>query len=180
MDWAVKMDKPFFVGKRSLQILAEAAQAQLAGFMLAGGPCRQVPLECHLVIDGGDIAGRVTSISWSPHVGRYIGLAFVRPAMAEPGTPSIRLTDGSWCRPETSVRRRSTTPGPTPEGGRMNAPPDQPGVRQADSLAARTSCLEQMQVTIADGRRGRLPSASVISPSRPVPAVKGPGRRPAE
>jgi sarcosine oxidase subunit alpha len=103
MDWAVKMDKPFFVGKRSLQILQKLPlKRRLAGFMLAENHAGQVPLECHLIIDGGEIVGRVTSISWSPHVGRYIGLAFVPPAMAEPGTPiSIRVTDGSMVAAET-------------------------------------------------------------------------------
>ena len=44
----------------------------------------------------GDIIGRVTSISWSPNVGRHIGLAFVPPEMTTPGTAlSIRVTDGS-------------------------------------------------------------------------------------
>lgn len=103
MNWAVKLDKPFFIGKRSLQIVQKMPlKRRLAGFMLAENHAGQVPLECHLIIDGGEIVGRVTSVSWSPHVGRYIGLAFVPPAMAEPGTPfSIRVTDGSLVAAET-------------------------------------------------------------------------------
>ncbi|HEY9194456.1 MAG TPA: glycine cleavage T C-terminal barrel domain-containing protein, partial [Methyloversatilis sp.] len=43
----------------------------------------------------------VTSIAWSPHVGRHIGLAFVLPSMTEPGTPiSIRVTDGAMVQAE--------------------------------------------------------------------------------
>jgi sarcosine oxidase, subunit alpha len=43
----------------------------------------------------------VTSISWSPHVGRYIGLAFLQPSLTEPGTPfSIRIGDGSMVAAE--------------------------------------------------------------------------------
>jgi len=34
---------------------------------------RVLPQECHLVIDRGEIAGRVTSIAFSPTLRRYIG-----------------------------------------------------------------------------------------------------------
>ena len=97
MEWAVKLDKPSFVGKRSLQILKKRPLKQKqVGFRLSEQHAGAAPLECHLVIEGGDIAGRVTSISWSPNVGRYIGLAFVRPDMTEPGRRfQIRLSDGS-------------------------------------------------------------------------------------
>lgn len=97
MDWAVKLDKPYFVGQRSLAIVKRKPLRQkLVGFRLAEGYAGQVPLECHLVVENGDLAGRVTSISWSPNVGRHIGLAFVRADMKEPGRRfQIRLTDGS-------------------------------------------------------------------------------------
>ena len=43
----------------------------------------------------GDIAGRVTSIARSPTLDCYIGLAYVSPKYATPGsTIHIRLTDG--------------------------------------------------------------------------------------
>ena len=38
------------------------------------------------MIDGDEMAGRVTSIARRSTVGRPIGLAFVRPDLAEPGT----------------------------------------------------------------------------------------------
>ena len=38
-----------------------------------------MPKECHLVIENGEIAGRVTSCVRSAAVGRVIGLAYVRP-----------------------------------------------------------------------------------------------------
>ncbi|WP_374339447.1 glycine cleavage T C-terminal barrel domain-containing protein [Methyloversatilis sp.] len=102
MDWAVKLDKPFFIGKRSLQIVKKMPlKRKLTGFRLAENHSGEVPKECHLVIHDGDIVGRVTSIAWSPHVGRYIGLAFLPPEMTEPGTPfSIRITDGSMVAAE--------------------------------------------------------------------------------
>lgn len=100
LEWALKMDKPFFVGKRSLQVIHHhPRKQQLVGFVLAAGFTGTAPQECHLVIEQGEIAGRVTSIAWSPTLGHYIGLAFVRPAMAANGTAiAIRLSDGSTVR----------------------------------------------------------------------------------
>lgn len=97
LEWALKMDKPFFVGKRSLQVIArQPRKQQLVGFTLGSGFTGTAPQECHLVIEGGEIAGRVTSIAWSPTLGHHIGLAFVRPDLAQAGTAiSIRLSDGS-------------------------------------------------------------------------------------
>ena len=69
---------------------------KLVGFRLPQKFVGDVPLECNLVIEKGDIAGRVTSIAWSAIVGRHIGLAFVRPDMAEVGRDfTIKLTNAS-------------------------------------------------------------------------------------
>jgi len=97
LEWAVKMDKPFFIGQRSLQIVAQRqVQQKLVGFMLNVDFCGHPPQECHLVIDRDEIAGRVTSIAFSPSLKRFIGLAYVKPELAEPGNRfSIRLSDGS-------------------------------------------------------------------------------------
>ena len=97
LDWAVKMDKPFFVGQRSLMAIAgKPRRQQLVGFMLSAGHAGEAPKECHLVIDNGDIAGRVTSVAWSPTLSRHIGLAYVQPGMAAVGHAfTIRLSDGS-------------------------------------------------------------------------------------
>jgi sarcosine oxidase subunit alpha len=92
--WAVKTDKPFFVGQRSLAIVAQRPRQVLVGFEPGAG-AEQVA-ECHLVIEAGDIAGRVTSIAWSPTLGKHIGLAMLRPDLARPGAAfTIRVTDGS-------------------------------------------------------------------------------------
>jgi sarcosine oxidase subunit alpha len=95
MDWAVKLAKPFFVGKRSLEAIRKRPLRQkLVGFRLPESHAGDTPKECHLIIEGGEIAGRVTSVAWSPNVGLWIGLAFVRPDMTEVGRPlQIRLSD---------------------------------------------------------------------------------------
>ncbi|HZF15428.1 MAG TPA: glycine cleavage T C-terminal barrel domain-containing protein [Steroidobacteraceae bacterium] len=91
--WAVKMDKPFFTGQRSLAIIAKGARRQqLVGFALEPGPAPAVK-ECHLVIRQGRIAGRVTSVGRSPTLGRTIGLALVAPAAAKDGVLHIRVDD---------------------------------------------------------------------------------------
>ena len=81
----MRLDKPFFVGQRSLQILrARGPRQLLAAFELQDAEARVD--ECHLVIDGGDIAGRVTSVARSTTLGRSIGLAMLTPRLAAPGT----------------------------------------------------------------------------------------------
>ena len=51
----------------------------------------------HLIIDQGQIIGRVTSVSDSPTLQQVIGMAFIAPECAAAGTPfSIRLDDGGW------------------------------------------------------------------------------------
>ncbi len=93
--WALKMDKPFFVGQRSLRILeGQPRRQQLVGFTLpAGAP--QAPKECHLVLDGADIAGRITSVGYSPTLQRCIGLALVKPAVAAGKALRIRIDGGA-------------------------------------------------------------------------------------
>jgi sarcosine oxidase subunit alpha len=97
LGWAVRMGKPFFVGQRSLRIhVRRGARQKLVGFELephADG----APLigEANLLIQNGNIAGRVTSIAHSPTLGRTIGLAMASPALSEPGSNLvIRASDG--------------------------------------------------------------------------------------
>ena len=104
LDWAVAMDKPFFVGQRSLKaIAAQPRRQQLVPFAMAPDHPDENPKECHLVIEAGEIAGRVTSVYRSPHLGCTIGLAFVRPDMTEKGRRlSIRLSNGKLVSAQVS------------------------------------------------------------------------------
>jgi sarcosine oxidase, subunit alpha len=96
-DWAVKMQKPFFIGQRSLKIIAKKqSKKQLVPFVLAENFTGELPLECNLVMDGNEIEGRVTSISFSQFVNRHIGLAYVNPAKKAVGSSfQIRTDNGS-------------------------------------------------------------------------------------
>jgi sarcosine oxidase subunit alpha len=100
MSWTVKMDKPFFVGQRSLAVLrAKPLQRTLAGFCLPKGYAGPIPKECHLVIDQGEIAGRVTSVTLSPTLGHVIGMAYVKPEKSKLGsTIEIRVDRGEIIR----------------------------------------------------------------------------------
>ena len=84
------MNKPFFNGQRSLQALQRRGdRQQLAGFSIAGQP----PLkEAHLAIHAGDIVGRITSVAYSPTLGRTIGLALLVPEHAVVGSV-VRIRD---------------------------------------------------------------------------------------
>jgi sarcosine oxidase subunit alpha len=96
-DWAIKMDKAYFIGQRSLSILSKRPlRKQLVAFMLAADFNGEMPLECNLVIDDTEITGRVTSISYSKYINRIIGFAYVAPAKKAIGSNfNIRTDNGS-------------------------------------------------------------------------------------
>ena len=96
MEWAVRHDKPFFIGGRSLQIVArKPLKRRLVGFTLPRGYEGPLPRECHLIIEKGEIVGRVTSIADSATLGQPIGMAYVAPHQSEPGSEfQIRVEGG--------------------------------------------------------------------------------------
>jgi sarcosine oxidase subunit alpha len=96
-DWAIKMSKPYFIGQRSLTILAKRPlRKQLVPFVLAENYKGEMPMDCNLVVDGRDILGRVTSISYSKYLDRCIGFAYVTPAKKETGSVfQIRVDSGA-------------------------------------------------------------------------------------
>ena len=95
MAWALAKSKPFFVGGRSTEIMAKRRLLRkLVGFTLAD-PADPCPEECHLVLRGEDIVGRVTSAVASPTLGKVVGLAYVHADDAEPGRPiDIKIGGG--------------------------------------------------------------------------------------
>jgi len=94
MQWAIGRKKPFFVGKRSIEILErQPLKRKLVGFSLPKGSSQ--PLEGHLVLKGADISGNVTSCEYSATLGQIIGLAYAGADQAEPGTRiPIRVEGG--------------------------------------------------------------------------------------
>ncbi|MFF7065778.1 FAD-dependent oxidoreductase [Pseudomonas sp. NPDC008258] len=95
MQWAIGRKKPFFVGKRSIEILeAQPLKRKLVGFTLPKGSPQ--PLEGHLVLDGPAISGNVTSCEYSQTLGQIIGLAYAGAHQATPGMHiPIRVEGGA-------------------------------------------------------------------------------------
>jgi sarcosine oxidase subunit alpha len=92
--WAVALKKPFFIGQRSLRILqARGPRQKLMGIEMADSA--RLPKECHLIIDKGEIAGRVTSVTHSRALNKSIGLAMLSPDLAQVGRDiQIRVENG--------------------------------------------------------------------------------------
>lgn len=94
MDWALAKKKPFYVGKRSIEMqAAKGLTRKLVGFRLID-PAAIAPKECHLVIRDGAIAGRVTSVVRSPSLEKVIGLAYLPPDLSDSGRRFTIRADG--------------------------------------------------------------------------------------
>ncbi|MGB2155188.1 MAG: glycine cleavage T C-terminal barrel domain-containing protein, partial [Porticoccaceae bacterium] len=95
MGWAVSRKKPFFVGGRTIKELElKTPSRSLVGFVVDDNSA-PIPLESHLILDGEQMAGRVTSCQYSPTLDRPIGLAYVQSNCAEPGQQiSIKSSAG--------------------------------------------------------------------------------------
>ena len=104
LDWAVGKGKRFFVGQRSLSIhAARPALRTLVGVRWPDGYEGPLPEECNLIIHEGRIAGRITSIAPVSTQGYPLGMAFVEPALAAPGTcVEVRLDDGTTSTAEVA------------------------------------------------------------------------------
>jgi len=73
MDWAVKLDKPDFIGRTSLLRTADLADnRRLLGFTMPG----PAPIEGAPIFVDGDIVGHVTSSFHSPGLGRTVMLGW--------------------------------------------------------------------------------------------------------
>ncbi len=95
LGWGVKLSKPRFMGKHSLTTLKPKRARRLVGFECKDGRARGI-LENHLVIEQSDIAGRITSVAFSPHRDAVIGLAMVDEPLHEVGrTLEVRIDDGT-------------------------------------------------------------------------------------
>jgi sarcosine oxidase subunit alpha len=102
---ALHMEKPFFIGKRSLEIIAKKTLTKvLVPFSLAADYKGEMPQDCNLVIEDGSIKGRVTSISYSPAAKRIVGLAYVAPHQSELGNVFEIRTDNGGIAKATVVK----------------------------------------------------------------------------
>ena len=105
LSWAVREDKPFFIGQRSLSVAKKLPLTRkLVGIRFKSEYRGPLPEECHLIIHENEIAGRVTSIAHRSTLGFPLGMAFVRPDLAEPGQlVQIRLDKGTLVTAEVAT-----------------------------------------------------------------------------
>ncbi len=84
LDWIVKLDKGDFLGRAALVAAREAGLSRkLVGFQVEG---RGIARQGHELMVGGRRVGVVTSGTHSPTLGVALGLAYVEPGFAEPGS----------------------------------------------------------------------------------------------
>jgi sarcosine oxidase subunit alpha len=117
LGWAIKLDKDDFAGKPELAWqAAESTGPRLVALQPADG--RVVPDEASLIMEGGRIAGRVTSSRLSPTLGRSVCLALVDAPLAVPGTEvTVRLPRGRLIRAQVMPQLAHVDP----DGGRLRA-----------------------------------------------------------
>ena len=113
-DWAVRFDKPDFIGRGGLAVASERGLRQrLVGFVMPG---TAAPEDGTPVLSGTRPIGRVTSARLSPTMNRGFGLAWVPPYMAVEGATIEVLVN------DRSVSARVTLePVYDPEGHRLRS-----------------------------------------------------------
>jgi aminomethyltransferase len=85
LSWVVKLGKGDFLGRAALQQQSEqGVERTLVGFAVQD---RGIARQGHAVLSDGKVVGEVTSGTFSPTLGKAIGMAFVPPALAAAGTP---------------------------------------------------------------------------------------------
>lgn len=98
MGWALAMKKPFFIGKRSVELLRRSPlKRRLVGFELASAE-RGRPDESCLILRDGEAVGHVTSTAYSPTLGKWIGLAFAPADLQEGAVLPIKARNGEILR----------------------------------------------------------------------------------
>src|SRR5262249_25663721 len=84
LDFAVKFEKPDFIGKTALQQIAKRTdRKKRAGLQLAG---KRIAREGCQVMQGKQTVGTVTSGTFSPTLDKSIAMAYVAPTAAALGT----------------------------------------------------------------------------------------------
>ena len=95
MTWAIGKKKPFFVGRRSIELRRrQPVDRKLVGFTIED-PGASAPGESNLVVRDGDMTGFVTSVVRSPTLEKVIGMAYAAPDQSESGSViAILLASG--------------------------------------------------------------------------------------
>ncbi len=93
LGWTVAINKPEFIGKSALvQQRQTGVTRAFVGFELSQGPVPRTGTALFAVSDGVPTRiGQVTSGTYSPVLAKPLGMGYVEPASAAPGT-SVRFT----------------------------------------------------------------------------------------
>jgi aminomethyltransferase len=84
LSWVVKLGKGDFLGRAALQEQSErGVERTLVGFTVQD---RGIARQGHAVLSDGKVVGEVTSGTFSPTLGKAIGMAYVPPALAAAST----------------------------------------------------------------------------------------------
>jgi aminomethyltransferase len=83
LDWTLDLDKDFIGRDAIVQARQRGLKRVLVGFKMLD---RSIPRHGYAVVESGQRAGTVTSGNVSFTLGYNIGMAYVPPALAEPGT----------------------------------------------------------------------------------------------
>ena len=92
MGWVAKLSKPDFVGRTALaRLRKEPLERTLAGFHLEAATA---PPDGSAVLSEGKAVGFATSVRYSWHAAKVVGLAWLPPALARQGTSITLRADG--------------------------------------------------------------------------------------
>jgi sarcosine oxidase, subunit alpha len=111
LAWAVKLEKPDFVGKAVLSRARDVSRERLIGFVLRGPG---LPEDGAAIVADGALAGRVTSTRHSPARQAAVGLGWVKVAQAKEGASVDVRVDGKLVPATITLQ-----PFYDPEGGRL-------------------------------------------------------------
>jgi glycine cleavage system aminomethyltransferase T len=114
MAWAPKLDKEDFIGRAALQRLAgQPPHQKLAGFVMDEDV---LPEDGAAIMVNGQLAGRVTSVRFSPLKQKAIGLAWVPAEKAQEGAEVDVRVGGRLARAKITEQAFYD-----PEGARLRA-----------------------------------------------------------
>ena len=114
LGWAVKFEKPDFVGKHYLlKTQREGLRQQFIGFIMEGKDAAE---NGDVIVVGGKIVGRVTTAGFSYTLQKYVGMAWVPAGLAREHSTIPIIHDGRTVNAEVAA-------GPfyDPEGRRMKS-----------------------------------------------------------
>ena len=83
LDWTLNLDKDFIGRDAIIRSRDQGLSRELVGFRMLD---RNIPRHGYAVVSNGERVGTVTSGNVSFTLGHNIGMAYVPPALAEPGT----------------------------------------------------------------------------------------------